>query len=456
MLRIQSPSILVNEDFTLLMRGRNRLIVKRSDNRPHSNECLLRVTFRSESPQVAQRSTSGPWGVVKILNRNAKALAPLILFAILSGCKVTKEKPVKNEPTDPTPTAPVVTPAPPPATTAAPSPSLFGEVAIASEFDINSELISAPIPASAAPDVVGAFRFICTAGQLLKDDPIVYPGQAGKSHLHQFYGNTAANASSTYSSLRKGGQSTCMSPLNRSAYWMPAMLDGKGNVVRPDHIQIYYKRRPQSDPKCSLTSGDPKAEGNCVDLPNGLKFVFGYDMVTNKTPTGAAYFNCKGTGATAGHYSTIAAAVGKCVSGGQLGAVIKAPDCWDGKTLDSTNHRDHMAYSDYGTWGYRKCPSTHPYVVPGFTLQAWYTIAPGDDLKLWKLSSDDMRPDLPHGSTFHADFFMAWDPTIAKMWHDNCINKMLNCSGGVLGNGKMMKQFAGFSWSASPRLVAAP
>jgi hypothetical protein len=384
-----------------------------------------------------------------------KALAPLILVAILSGCKVSKAKAVESEPTNSAPSAPVVVAPTAPTTGSAPSPSISGELAIASEFDIYSELISAPIPGSAAPDVVGAFRFICTAGQLLKDDPIVYPGQPGKSHLHQFYGNTGANASSTYASLRKSGQSTCMSPLNRSAYWMPAMMDGRGNVVRPDHIQIYYKRRPKTDPKCSLSSGDPKAEGNCVDLPNGLKFVFGYDMVTRQAPTGEAYFNCKGTGSTAGHYASIAATVGKCVSGGQLGAVIKAPDCWDGKNLDSPNHRDHMAYSGYGTWGYRKCPSTHPYVIPGFTLQAWFSIAPGDDLRLWKLSSDDMRPDLPRGSTFHADFFMAWDPTIKQMWHDNCINKMLNCSAGVLGNGKMLKQFAGFTWNATPRLVAA-
>ena len=387
---------------------------------------------------------------------SSKALAPIILLALLAGCKVTKERPVRQNSGDQTTSEPTPTPGtstPPPTTSPSPSPSLLGEVAIASEFDVNSELTQAPIPASAAPDVVGAFRFICSAGQLLKDDPIVYPGQAGKSHLHQFYGNTGTNASSTYSSLRKSGQSTCMSPLNRSAYWMPAMLDGKGNVVRPDHIQIYYKRRPKSDPKC--TAGNYQAEGNCVDLPNGLKFVFGYDMVTGTPPTGEAYFNCKGTGATAAHYDNIPAAIAGCVTGGQIGAVIKAPDCWDGKNLDSANHRDHMAYSNYGTWGYRKCPTTHPYVIPGFTLQAWYTIAAGDDLKLWSLSSDAMHPELPHGSTFHADFFMAWDPTVKGMWHANCIDKMLNCAAGNLGNGWMMKQFAGFSWYANPRLVPA-
>ena len=112
-------------------------------------------------------------------------------------------------------------------------------------------------------DVVGAFRFICTAGQVLPDDPIVFPGQPGKSHLHQFYGNEAANAFSTYASLRAGGQSTCnRGPFaaNRSAYWMPAMLDGAGNVVKPGFVSIYYKRRPAADPKCSLSSGNRQAE----------------------------------------------------------------------------------------------------------------------------------------------------------------------------------------------------
>jgi hypothetical protein len=82
--------------------------------------------------------------------------------------------------------------------------------------------------------VVGAFRFICNPAHLAKDDPIGYPGQPGKSHLHQFFGNTAANANSTYESLRTTGQSTCNSPLNRSAYWMPAMMNGKGQAR--DHM----------------------------------------------------------------------------------------------------------------------------------------------------------------------------------------------------------------------------
>ena len=63
------------------------------------------------------------------------------------------------------------------------------------------------------------------------------------------------------------------------------------------------------------------------------------------------------------------------------GTVIKAPACWDGKNLDSANHRDHVSYPSYGTWGYMKCPSTHSYVIPGFTLQAWWSVGEGDDVE---------------------------------------------------------------------------
>jgi hypothetical protein len=98
-------------------------------------------------------------------------------------------------------------------------------------------------------DPLGAFRFDCGAGPLKYDDPIVFPGQPGKSHLHQFYGNVTVDGNSTFESLRTKGDGTCGGTnkgqtLNRSAYWVPAMFDGKGNVVHPDIIGVYYKRVP--------------------------------------------------------------------------------------------------------------------------------------------------------------------------------------------------------------------
>jgi uncharacterized protein DUF1996 len=399
-----------------------------------------------------------------------RAFASALLLILAASCKSdvqpNADVPVTVPPT-PAPPAqaplPSPTPPPPPAGTIP-----IGEAPIASEFDYRSQLVSKIVPPSNAPDVVGAFRFICLPGHLAYDDPIVFPGQPGRSHLHQFYGNTGTNANSTYRSLRTSGNSTCMSPVNRSAYWMPAMLDGRGNVVRPDYVTIYYKRRPASDPKCN-PARDPAAEGICVPLPNGLKFVFGYNMLNPSTaPTGALYFNCDGAGATLGHYPDIVAASRFCPSGSRLGALISAPNCWDGRNLDSPDHRSHVSYMvrDRMT-GVVACPATHPYVIPTFTMGAWYMTDSTLDRSgswtagrtvTWHLASDVMAgmPMARPGTTFHADFMMAWDPAVKDLWHANCIDRMLSCAAGLLGNGQQINQTWPFSWTANPRRVPVP
>lgn len=354
------------------------------------------------------------------------------------------------------------------------APSLAGMPPIASNFDVNLGLQSAwghgKVPDSAKPDVVGAFRFICRPGQLAQVDPIVNFGPRGtpSHHLHQFFGNTRVYSDSTYASLRAEGGSTCneigdpFAPgavaLNRSAYWIPAMLDGRGNVVRPDFVSVYYKRRPASDPIVS-DPRHPQYQGKAVDLPNGLRFIFGRDMTNLKAPaTGGFHFLCD-AGPAGASYSTFGEAAAIClaaVKGGKkdarIAAVGDAPPCWDGKRLDSRNHRDHMAYPGYGGWGYLKCPSSHPYVIPSFTLGTWYTA--DENLASWHFSSDEMTGQAA-GSTYHADFFAAWDPIAHRMFHDNAINKLLNASGGDLGNGRQLRG-AAEAPRADPRLVPRP
>lgn len=355
---------------------------------------------------------------------------------------------------------------------------LYPELSIIpSNFDVSSYLQpswgTGAIPPSSAPDVVGAFRFICGAGQLLYDDPIVFPGQPGASHLHQYYGNSAANAYSTYTSLRITGDGSCGNAVNRSGYWMPALMVGRQYVLQPDYVSIYYKRRPISDPKCSLTSGDLQAEGNCIPIPNGLRYIFGYDMVSGTPATGSFHFACVvGSTPTATAGDLLGIANAGCPAGARIEALIGAPECWDGQNLDSANHRSHVAYPSYGSWGYLKCDSGHPFVIPTFTLAAFYQItpeveaallalkagAPWDYTKVLHLSSDEMMPSLTPGTTFHADWFGGWDNTVMSMWIDNCINKLLNCSGGDLGNGLQIKgaDKPSYGWTNPQPLVPLP
>eukprot|EP00493_Phyllostaurus_siculus_P001826 UN01836 len=47
---------------------------------------------------------------------------------------------------------------------------------------------------------------------------------------------------------------------------------------------------------------------------------------------------------------------------GELEISFEFPDCWDGSSLDSANHRSHVAYEDPNNDD--ECPSTHSTRIP--------------------------------------------------------------------------------------------
>lgn len=308
-----------------------------------------------------------------------------------------------------------------------------------------------------AIDPVGAFRFICKPSHLAYDDPIVFPGQKGRAHLHMFFGNTLADANSDYESLRTTGGSTCNNALNRSAYWIPALLNGRGQVLMPDLISIYYKRLPKSHPDCQLGKG-------CIGLPRGLRFVFGRTMSGGSRDH--SYFGCDNPNAAdTGRFDTLVEAAKVCPVGAKIGALVSAPACWNGTELDSPDHRSHMAHLIRDNRGAEVCPASHPYRLPTFTLAAWFPVDEtldrsgntSTDLATWHFSSDRMAgmPAQVSGMTFHADWYGAWDDDTMATWIANCIDKHLDCSGGDLGNGTQLTRSAEAA-ATIPRFIAMP
>lgn len=304
---------------------------------------------------------------------------------------------------------------------------------------------------SNAPDTVGAFRMICTAGQILADDPILYPYRPGQSHLHQFFGNTGANAASDYVSLRNTGNSTCSNKINRSSYWVPALFNGEGKVIQPDYISLYYKRLPDGDPLCIK-----EAAKGCVGLPTGLRVVSGYDMARMGEPqpeNATWHFRCIRPGKPSEHRLTITEAIADCGGAGQVMAMIGFGNCWTG-TLDSADHRSHLTFGTYSGQSYPQCPASHPYLIPELTQGVVYTIQLSDG-DVWFASDRMNGMKMASGSTFHADYMEAWDPTARTTWERQCIGKMLNCSDGELGDGTMLKRGA-LTYAAVQRLIDAP
>ena len=48
-----------------------------------------------------------------------------------------------------------------------------------------------------------------------------------------------------------------------------------------------------------------------------------------------------------------------CIPGAALNVRFQAPSCWDGKHVDSPDHKSHMAYPVAG-----RCTTAHPIALP--------------------------------------------------------------------------------------------
>ncbi len=86
-----------------------------------------------------------------------------------------------------------------------------------------------------------------------------------------------------------------------------------------------------------------------------------------------------------------------CPTGSHNVLVIRFPDCWNGRDLDSTNHKSHMAYRVAGA-----CPAGFPVRVPRLALNVHYQLPAVTGLTL------------ASGSIYstHADFFNAWNQAV--------------------------------------------
>ena len=322
---------------------------------------------------------------------------------------------------DPTP---VPTPAPAPKTTMTASfPSVdTARIPVGSPGFATDMLAATDEAPSASGDGTGAFRTVCDFSHMSFDDPIVYPGQPGKSHLHVFFGNTGTNANSTATSIATTGNSTCRGgTINRSGYWVPAIIDTRdGTPVRPDSIIVYYK-----------TGYNGVKPGDIRSLPQGLRMVAGDSK--NSAPYqwgGPAHFTCFDSSGTGPQSQNIPVT---CATGNAIWASVMFPQCWDGINLDSPDHKSHMSYPVAGS-----CPATHPVPVPEITVNVAYTVKDMSALARWRMASDTYDPSIPAGYSSHADWFNGWKPQIMDTFVQNCEQPPKDCHAHLLGNGQKM------------------
>ena len=270
-----------------------------------------------------------------------------------------------------------------------------------------------------APSGSGSFRTTCSVTNFAFDDPMVYPGQPGASHLHVFFGNAGINANSTPETVAANGNSSCRGgTLNRTGYWAPAVFDRRnGQVQMPDEGIFYYKTGYNIDP----TVVKP--------FPAGLRMIAGDKLATTAQDNVSWY--CRDSGASVGGSIPTSCAIGDAVR-----LAILFPQCWDGIHLDSPDHKSHMSYPDYrNPPDVSTCPATHPVTLPAITEHFDYPITQGSAPAFWRLSSDMYSSSLKGGFSAHADWMNGWDSTTMSTIVTQCLNKSVDCGIGSIGDG---------------------
>jgi len=290
----------------------------------------------------------------------------------------------------------------------------------------------APGNLPAGPHDIGAFRVPCDFAAMRFDDPIVFPGQPGASHLHAFFGNVAIDAFSSTASIAGTGNSSCAGgTLNRSGYWVPAMIDtATGAPVKSRENVVYYKGSYEFDIAPTV-----------VAPPKGLRMVSGNPHNTDPKGTGARYICYGPARENPGWKTTITAAFadGTCKVGGDFVMNVNFPYCWDGKNLDSANHASHIVGpAQLGRPPWTKfCPATHPVAIPVISYNIHYTIPDDRAVSRWRLASD-MDPALPAGISGHGDYWMGWDAKTIDTLVASCLRARMDCHGYLLGNGRTL------------------
>jgi hypothetical protein len=268
-------------------------------------------------------------------------------------------------------------------------------------------LVGSPLnPATALRQGQAVWSVKCNVTHTAPDDPIVFPAQAGRSHLHDFFGNVSVNARTTTSSLA-GAASSClkgMDQVDRAAYWTPALLhNGQPVTGAPDEhrIDAYYS---VSDKPLPVRS-----------MPFGLRMIAGVSTATSPQSTDIVHYNClRYPGG--GQVTASSAAIPTCPGGSYLSAKIFFPGCWDGVNLDSADHKSHMAYPVKGA-----CPVSHPVALPTLAVRLRWKTARGIPSSQLALSSGGQL-------SMHADFWNAWTPAAMQWLVDNCLNATKNCT----------------------------
>ncbi|KAH7101405.1 hypothetical protein BKA62DRAFT_795394 [Auriculariales sp. MPI-PUGE-AT-0066] len=227
-------------------------------------------------------------------------------------------------------------------------------------------------------------------------DPIVFPGQYNKSHMHTFFGSDAVSINTTTSAELQAGCSTAGNPNDLSTYWVPTLVHTTDNGTVPvplSRFSAYYENIGKAE----------------IPFPQNLKLIAGKAKATSQadldTLPGLNWFCEK----TSGQPTKDLAGFPLATCQTHLQVILRFPDCIDEETFA-------YAYSGTQNWNetfraVNRCPENMKR-IPQIRFSIRY------DLRKALPDGWEGAPplSLACGSAYcmHGDFFMGWLPEAAQ------------------------------------------
>ncbi|KAF1830520.1 WSC domain-containing protein [Decorospora gaudefroyi] len=287
---------------------------------------------------------------------------------------------------------------------------------------------------------------------LMRLDPIVDPGTAS-SHGHTLHGGSNLQEETTYEMLRDSNCTSCQFEDDKSAYWTPSLHfiheNGKTEVVEQIGGMLAYYLLLGKDIKAfpkgfRMLAGDSRLRNFTGAVPDPpLAAWTEEDLTQFSLGQKSLGFNClhykkPAEGARYRHFLPTKDYMDEnCADG--IRAEIFFPSCWNGKDVDSDNHKDHMAYPNMIDGGV--CPEGFDTRLPSLFYETiWNTQAFKDFPGQFVWSNGD-----PTGYGYHADFINGWDIDTLQSAVETCTDpsgKTEDCpvfSGALLSEPEMMQ-----------------
>jgi Domain of unknown function (DUF1996) len=256
--------------------------------------------------------------------------------------------------------------------------------------DITQVPVAPPAPAVQVGGSTGTWRIDCgrnLQGIHNSDNVVADPGIVnGAHHFHDYVGNVSTNALSTDQSLAAAA-TTCPDD-DKSTYYWPVLrepgpddaadLDNSadhnmGRIIVPDSVLLEYRGSPVS---------------SVVPMPEFLRASTGNPHGFSQGGVNSEHVQWTCSGAR----DRIARQYPRCPSGQQVVRIFDFPNCWNGRTTDSPNHRAHLQFADAAG----ACPSdTFP--VPQLRMEIAYTVPPGSDYMIDSFPEELHSPISDHG-----------------------------------------------------------